>query len=314
MMLIFSAVIKMVFIIFLGFYLYRKEILKEEALNFLTLFVINITVPFLIFSNIATHFNPLKMPSPFLFLGISTALFLIGLLVGIISSLTAGSSIKREFILLVSFQNCGYLPMTLSMFLFDIPRQRIFLNYIFLYILGFNILMWSVASYLILKKKEERFRVNSLFTPPILSIVVSLVLVYSGLKKFIPQFIIPPIEMIGKTSFVLSMIVLGGWLAKSSLRMYIKDANIIKVIFIKLVVIPLIVFVLILKIRLYSLLGLFILIEASMPSAASLPIVASIHGADSKFISYGVFVTHLVSIATIPIWIELFVRVASFNF
>lgn len=313
MMLIFSAVIKMVFIIFLGFYLYRREIFKDEALDFITTFVVNISVPFLIFANIVSQFNPTTMPSPFIFIGISIGIFILGLIGGIFFSSGVKGSVRREFILLTSFQNCGYLPMTLTLFLFDVSTQRIFLNYIFLYILGFNILMWSVASYLILKKKEERFKISSLFTPPILSVVISLIVVYTGVKRGIPNFIISPVEMIGQTSFVLSMIILGGWLAKSSLRTYINDINVVKVVIVKLVVIPLVVFVLILKFRLYSLLGLFILMEASMPSAASLPIVASMRGAKGEFVSYGVFVTHLVSIITIPIWIELFIRVSNLN-
>jgi predicted permease len=49
-----------------------------------------------------------------------------------------------------------------------------------------------------------------------------------------------------------------------------------------------------------------------MPSAASLPIVAQIYKADNNFISQGVFLTHLFSIFTIPIWFSLW-EIAGFS-
>ncbi len=308
------AIGKLFVIVLLGFVLYRRGYLKEDALSFLTFFLVNFSVPCLIFSNIITTFEYSKMPSVVVFLGISLVIFLLGLGLGYFFSFSITPLLRREVIALVSFQNCGYLPMNLALFLLDIQKQRIFLNYIFVYILGFNILMWSVAGYLILKKPKSRFNVNSLFTPPVLSVAISLIVVYSGFRRFIPTFVLSPVEMIGQTSFVLSMIVLGGWLAKGHLRKYIKDTTVIKVAMLKLIVLPLIIFVAILKLHLYSLLGLFIIMEASMPSAASLPIVAKIHSADSKFISYGVFATHIISVFTIPVWIELFARVSGFNF
>jgi predicted permease len=60
--------------------------------------------------------------------------------------------------------------------------------------------------------------------------------------------------------------------------------------------------------------GLFIILEASMPSAASLPIITNIRKGDSEFVSRGVFFTHLVSMITIPLWLELFARVTGYTF
>ena len=50
-----------------------------------------------------------------------------------------------------------------------------------------------------------------------------------------------------------------------------------------------------------------------MPSAASLPIVVNWHKREAEFASQGVFVTHILGIITVPIWIELFLKFSNFS-
>lgn len=311
---IFFAIVKLFLITFMGFCLYEKKILKDDTLNFLTIFVVNLAIPFLIFTNIIDNFIPGKTPSVLLFGGLSILIFLLGLLLGALFSFSVSKTIRREFISLVSFQNSGYLPMNIAFFLLPLGIREKFFVYIFLYLVGFNILMWSVGSFFIFKKQKEEFNTKSLFTPPILSTFLALAVVYSGVRSFMPDFIITPAKMVGNTSFVLSMVILGGYLAKAKLKKYLRTELIVKIAGLKLIILPLIIFLGILAREIYSLLGLFILLEASMPSAASLPIVTNIRKADSEFVSCGVFFTHLISIVTVPLWIGLFFIISGFSF
>ncbi|OQX88319.1 MAG: hypothetical protein B6D55_00800 [Candidatus Omnitrophica bacterium 4484_70.2] len=309
MKVIFFAIIKLLLIIFLGFFLYRKKILTQEALKFLTFFVVNITVPFLIFTEIIAHLNPENSPPLYKFVLLSIFIFSLGSFLGIIFS--PFSKFSKEFIALVSFQNCGYLPMNLALFLFSSPLRDTFLIYIFLYILGFNILMWSVGSFLIFKKKKEEFKMRSLFTMPIVSIIISLLCVYLKINRFFPDLIISPLALVGKMSFPLSMILLGAWLAKGE-KLGSREALLAS--FIKLFLFPLIFFILILRFKLFSLWGFFILIQASMPSAASLPIVAQMRGGKSEVVSCGVFLSHVLALFTVPVWLFLFSQISGFKF
>lgn len=310
MKIVFFAIIKLLLIIFLGFFLYRKKILNQEALKFLTFFVVNITVPFLIFTEIITHLNPENTPPLYKFILLSIFIFSSGLFLGIIFS--PFSKFPKEFIALVSFQNCGYLPMNLALFLFSSSFLRdTFLIYIFLYILGFNILMWSVGSFLIFKKKKEGFDLRSLFTMPIVSIIISLLCVYLKINRFFPDLIISPLALVGKMSFPLSMILLGAWLAKGE-KLASKEAFLAS--FIKLFLLPFIFFILILKFKLFSLWGFFILTQATMPSAASLPIVVQMRGGNSEIVSCGVFLSHVLALFSVPIWLFLFSQISGFKF
>ena len=201
--------------------------------------------------------------------------------------------------------------MNLALFLFSSPLRDTFLIYIFLYILGFNILMWSVGSFLIFKKEKEGFKMRSLFTMPIVSIIISLLCVYLKINKFFPELIISPLALVGKMSFPLSMILLGAWLAKGE-KLASKEALLAS--FIKLFLLPFVFFILILKFKLFSLWGFFILTQASMPSAASLPIVAQMRGGNSEVVSCGVFLSHVLALFTVPIWLFLFSQISGFKF
>ena len=310
-----QAIVKLVLIALVGFYLYKKRFIEEKVLEFLTFFVINFTIPFLIFSHLIKNAKIVLSQTLLGFILLSLAIFFVGYILGYIFSFKRSHKLKKEFISLVSFQNCGYLPMNIAFFLFSPSMRDEFLVYIFLYILGFNIILWSVGSFFIFRKKGEEFKVRSLFTPPIVSTLLALVLIYAHISRWIPALILSPIRTIGDTSFVLSMIILGCWLAKIRLKGFYQQLFITsEAAFLKLLVVPLIFIIFVVKLKLFSLLGLFIVLQAAMPSAVSLPIVLNLRGADKEFASQGVFFTHILSIITVPLWLGLFLELAGFSF
>ncbi len=307
------TVVKLSLIAGFGFILYRRGVVDKRVLRFLTLFVINFSIPCLFFSQLVIDHKIVLSHSIWYFLGISLAIFLGGLILGLLISLGRKKALRREFLSVVSLQNSGYLPMNIAYFFFPENLRSEFLIYIFLYLLGYNILMWSVGSFFIFKRKGQGFSFKSLLNPPVTGTLLALFFVYTGAAKFIPAVIIDPVNMVGQTSFVLSMLILGCWLAKVELKnLYQRWFILLEASFLKLVVLPLLVFLAVLRLELFSLLGLFIVLEAAMPSAASLPIVADMRGGDGGFTSQCVFITHLFSMATIPLWLGLYLRFTPF--
>jgi len=312
---IYRVILKLIILIGLGFFLQRRKILNQENIDFLATFLINITLPSLIFVNLIENFTFENNPPLFLFLGLSLIIFLTGVFWGsILVFLTKEKILSKEVISLISFQNCGYLPMNIIYFLFPSPEKERFLNFTFLYILGFNILMWSVGSFLIFKKKEERFKLNSLLNPPVLAILLAL-----GIKKFfsslvVPQVIISPLKMLGQMSFVVSLLVLGAGLSQIGfLHITKKILQIISISIVKLFLIPFLFFIFIAKFRFYTALGFFIILQACMPSAVSLPIITKEKQADYRFSSQVVFFTHIFSLITIPFWLKLFLKYSGYG-
>ena len=309
------AVIKLSLVALLGFYLYRKNFIKDGSLKFLISFIINFAFPFLIFSNLIENYQTVLTHSVGKFIIISVGIFLAGYILGLVASFKGSHKFRGEFISLISFQNGGYLPINIAFFLFPPGVRERFLVYAFLYLLGFNIIMWSIGGSFVFKGNMRKFKLKSIFFPPIISTIVSLMLIYIGLAKFIPTVVISSLKIVGETSFVLSAIILGCWLAKVNLKGLLGRSFIIgKAAGLKLIVLPLFFFIAVVSFKIFSLLGLFIVLQAAMPSAVSLPIVANLNNADSEFVSQGVFFTHILSILTIPLWLGLYLKVSGFNF
>jgi hypothetical protein len=311
---LFLSVAKLFSLIALGFICYRLNFLPRNTLKVFSFALINIAIPSLIFSNIVNSFDPEGYFLPLLFFVLSIAFFALGLILALCFSARLKKKVKKEFLSLVSFQNCGYLPMNLALFLFSSGAQREqFLNYVFLYLLGFNLLIWSIASYLIFKEKGDSFNYRSLFTPPVISVIAALIFVYSNKVDLLPGVFIDTLSLVGKVAFFLSMFVLGGWLAASRIKVRSQLLVLLRANFIKLILLPLITIFIVVNFKIYSLLGLFLVIQASMPAAASLPIVADLRGGNREFISRGVFLSHVLSIITIPFWIKLFLTFSNFS-
>jgi hypothetical protein len=309
------AVIKLTIITVLGYYFYKKNIIDQKVLNFLIFFVVNFAVPFLGFSHIVGNLQRDIQPPPFVFILLSFAIFGVSFILGYIFSFKRSHELKKEFTSIVSFQNCGYLPLSMAAFLFPENMREKFIIYTFLYVVGFDIIFWSIGTYLIFKKKGEQLKFKSIFTPPIIATILALIFVYSGTAKFIPQVLLSPIRMMGDTSFVLSMIILGCWLARIDTTSLRKNLPIVlEASTLKLMLIPFIFLFLAIKFDISSLFGLFIIMQAAMPSAVSLPIVVNLHKADSEFVSQGVLVTHIFGIFTIPLWVSLYLQLSHFSF
>ena len=315
MMVISFAIIKLSLIALLGVFLYRRGIIDDKGLGTFTFLVVNIALPFLFFSRLLEHADFVVSGALWQPLLLSLLIYFVGFLLAAIFHFKRNHGLKREFIALVSFQNAGYLPINIGLFLLSGVLRDQFLVYIILYLLGFNILMWSIGSFFIFKQRGEKFAHRSIFTPPVIGSLLGLIVIYLNISQYIPEVILVPVSMIGETGFVLSMIILGCWLAKISLKGLKEKLGIIMgATILRLIVVPFIFLIGVIKLEIFSLLGLFIMFEAAMPSAVSLPIVATIRGGDSEFLSQGVLVTHILSIITVPVWLGIFLAISNFSF
>jgi len=288
--------------------------MDERAFDFLNKFLVDVTSTCMIFAAIVENEKLVSGSHVSKFLFFSLLIFLIGWIAGIfIASAVRGP--QAEIAGLISFQNCGYLPLNIALFLLPPVLCREFQVYVFLYLLGFNILIWSVGSYFMFKRHQEKFDLKSFLLPPVSGTIAALLVVYLGLSRFIPEVILSPVKMVGDLTFVISAIVLGGWLAKVDLKgTYTRVVALTLASCLRLVAVPAIFFLLVVYLKLFSLVGLFVVLIAAMPSAVTLPVIVNIKGGDTAFASQGVFITHVAAVVTIPFWLGLFLRVSHFTF
>lgn len=291
-----------------GFVLARRKLLFPEGLTGLTTFLIGVSFPALIFWQVITRFSFSLYPQWWIFPLISLAITLLGLALGYFFSFSRRDiKYRREFISLVGFQNAGYMPLILLNRIVSNNEANTVLIYLFLFLLGFNLVIWSWGVYFLSGQKRKDFSLGSLFSPPVIAVLLGFLLVALKINPFIPGFVLGPLEMLGNCSFPLAVVVVGASLAELCLPAKLWDKRIIfKLILAKLIVLPLLGLLLIRGLRPPYLIGLLIILELAVPSANSLVVISRRYCQEEKIISQGIFFSHIASLVTIPLFLAIF--------
>ncbi|MFC1657839.1 AEC family transporter [Candidatus Omnitrophota bacterium] len=289
----------------IGYFLVKKEILTREGMDILSRLVITVTLPAMIFSQLIQGFSFDLEPAWWVFTLASFAVTLLGFLAGgiFVSLLEAGEG-RRQFLSLTAFQNSGYLPLALAAALLKPDDKHLMFIYIFLFLLGFNLVIWSLGVYFLSRKQEKKLELTSFFSPPVLATLITMVLVWIGLNRFIPEVIIKPLRMVGDSTLPLAMLVVGGSLGLIKVsRLQLKP--ILLLILAKLFILPFLGLLLIWRFSPPRLFGLLMIMQLAMPSATSLSLIITHYKREDLLISQGVLFTHLFSLISIPLFLSL---------
>lgn len=290
----------------IGYFLVKRNLLGEEGLSVLSRLVVEVTLPLLIFSQLVKDFSFNLYPHWWVFPLLSVIITLAGLALGyLFTGLIRGPEHKMQFLSLIAFQNSGYLPLGLISALNLGPKADTLFIYLFLFLLGFNLLVWSLGVYMLSFHKSRKFEMGSLFSPPVIATLVSLVIIFFNLNRFMPGTILKPLRLIGDCTLPLAMFVVGGSLASIRLRHIEKKATFLAALA-KLIILPVLGLWLVIKLNLPELIGLLVIIELAVPSATSLSVITQHYKKEDLLISQGVFVSHMVSLVTLPIFLSLY--------
>lgn len=290
----------------IGYFLVRKNILGSEGLNALSRLVIEITLPVMIFCQLVKDFKFDLYPNWWVFPLLSLVITIVGLAVGaLFVRFFKGHQHKLQFLSLVTFQNSGYLPLALIVALLPADKLNTMFIYLFLFLMGFNLVMFSLGVHMLAFHKNRKFELGSLFSPPVIAVAFTLIFIFLGLNRFISDAVLKPLRTIGDCTLPLAMFVVGGNLAQIHLGHVDKKA-ILFMTLAKMIILPLLGLWFVLKFKLPELMGLLILIELAMPPATFLSIIIRHYKKEDLLISQGIFFGHILSIITIPLFLSLY--------
>ena len=153
--------------------------------------------------------------------------------------------------------------------------------------------------------KQIKFRLRSVFSPPVIANLTTLVLIALGLNKFIPEVLFKPLSMVGNCTLPLAMMVVGGNIALVQLKNIDRKTTLVLLLG-KLIILPLCGLAIVLNLRVPYLLGFLIVMQLAMPSATSLSVIIRRFNKEDALISQGIFFSHLVGLVTIPLFLSLY--------
>jgi len=290
----------------LGYILVRKNILSSAGLDALSRLVIQIIFPALIFTQLLKNFSFSLYPNWWIFPLASLAITAAGLIVGLfLLKLIKLKTHRLQFLSLVGFQNSGYLPLALAASMFSGREMNNIFIYIFLFLLGFDLVAWSLGIYMLTYNKETKFKLRHIFSAPVITNLATLALIALGLNRFVPDVVFKPIQMAGNCTLPLALIVVGGNVALIQLKNIDKKAVFFFLLG-KLIILPALGIWIVLQLGLPQLFGFLIVMQLAMPSATSLSVIIRRYNREDALISQGVFFSHIISLITIPLFLGLY--------
>lgn len=283
----------------LGFIARKQSILNENANEVLTHLILYITLPALIIFSMDVSFSMGYMKD-FLWL-VLMSLYVLGL-----SVILAKWMRRRAHLLekqsngyegLIIFGNQGFMGYALVFILFG--EQGGF--YLTIFNILYLFLIWTYGIHLFSKNKAVIQWKNILLNPGVLATSIGLVLFFLPIN--LPEVISDCLEMVGKMTIPLSMIMIGSLIASvkgQSVFLAMKNLSLWKMAGVRLLLIPL----LLLPFAAFSVpfpLLYIAVIVSGMPSATTISLYAQKYGEDAVFASIGVFLTTVLSMVSIPL-------------
>lgn len=294
------AMVKIFAAMALGFFLYKKKILNDEAnerLSKLVLFVTgNVTTLVAVLStDISEKQNVFKL----LIIGCCCYAVLIPLGFVITKLFRFGRGQKSDGVYqaMLIFGNTGFLGIPLGEALYG--QIGIFYMAILNAILG--IFFFSYGMFIITKGSGStyRFTMKSFINPGLITVIVSFVLYFLNVR--FPDIVMLPLEFIHQLTSPLAMVVLGSMIGAYSFKRIFSKWQCYVISAIKLLVIPLATFFILKATIGTGLITSCITIMAGMPTAVIVSMMSLTYDSDYETASLGTGMMNIFCVVTIPI-------------
>ena len=302
-----GAVFQVIALSSTGYFFAKKGILERHSLKTISKLLTDLFLPAFILVHTINGLSKNTIDNWYLFPALGLIILLGSMLIAWIAAIILKVRAKKLFLAVIGFQNCGYMPLIMASILFPPEEANIIYTWIFLFLIGFNLLVWTLGVFLVAGTIPKKDIFKKIFNPPFIATIIAIIVGMSHLSGHIPKTIISILEILSRPVLPLSMIVMGGILGLNCMTCNLDRKTLISSILVKLVMLP-VAGIMILNIffpQLPHLLKWFIIVELAVPSAISLSVISEAYGGDTPFISQVLFYTHLLSLITLPIFLSI---------
>jgi len=227
---------------------------------------------------------------------------------GIIVALAAGMMFKmdpfkrRTFAFVTGINNYGYLPVPLSVLLFDQETTGVLL----VFTVGVEVAMWT-AGVMTLVGELRAAHLRKLVNPPVISLVAAIVLNLTGASAHVPQSLFTVLKFVGNYAIPCGLLLIGAVLLDLAKRMDWKGE--IQTTFIGLVlrlgILPLVILAVAWFLpHANTDLRRVLVLEAAMPCAIFPIVITKFYQGDTSLALRLVLATTLPAIFLIPLWLN----------
>lgn len=305
-----EGIFEILFMIGLGFFLTKKGWFTSETSALLTKVVMKVALPLYMICQLEKDFThdsllqiapDLKLP----FLSI-----LLAYVVGRIAAKVLHIRRERQGVFITCFfiANTIFIGLPVNLALFgtqSVPS-------VMLYYMMNTIMFWTLGVYHIVNDSTggkaampifSLATIKKVFSPPLIAFLIGLVLIMLNIK--LPNFLLVSFQYVGNMATPVSLIVIGIEMSFLSLKDIHWDRDIIGALFGRFIVCPACVIALLPFISVTPMSAQVFTMQASMPAMTQMTVVAKSIGADVKYSTEISFITVLLGLIVIPLYMFL---------
>lgn len=286
----------------IGVYAVKTNILDKSGLNYLSNFVIKITLPIMLFINTLIGVKREVLLNSISIIYLAIVFYLLVLIVawGLKYLFKIKLDQGKVYMALVMFGNVGFIGIPMISKLF--PQNGML--YIALFTVVDQLLLWTLGITLITpSQSQQSFKLTQLkkmINPSTIAIVASLIMVMLDLQ--LPVIMQTTLSQIGSITSPLAMIYLGGSFCFIPIRPLLKERLFYGIVFIKMLLLPILFYLSLQTFHLFSndVIWTFTILMA-LPTMSSIAMMANANDNYGDFCTGCVFFTTCCSLITIPI-------------
>ncbi len=302
----FVAVLDIFLIILVAGLLVRRRVVTQAHIDALSTATVVVFLPCLTFDSVVHNLDPVKLPYWWVLPLAAVAMAGAGLALG--AALFARElPAKRNMLSLASLQNAGYLVLPVGLALFPKEFDR-FALYCFLFILGNSPVLWSVGKLLTTRGRPGVPMWRAMLTPPLVANVAAIALALSGGKALVPDVLQRGVHLLGTAAVPVATFILGAVLGSIPFRPRAILPDAVRVIVVKLMLLPLLTAAVLAWIglgRTNPLLATFFIIQAAAAPAVATILQVRRYGGDEEKIGGVMLVAYVGCLLALPFWIAL---------
>ena len=308
---VFAAVLPVMTIMVVGFWVRRLGWLTAEADQSLLRLCVNLLLPALIFESVLG--NPALQRPENLILPplVAIVTVLAGIGISGLASRYAGldsPAARRTFALTTGLQNYGYIPLPLCQMLFDPGTVGVLL----VHNVGVELTLWTVGVR-VLSGRQGRPNLRQIFSPPLVVLLLALLL------NIIPANAVPAqvlatgrvvmtaVHWLGQCAIPLALLMIGAMIADHLSELH--GGRLARVITtamaVRLLIMPILFLALARCLPCSVELKRVIVVQAAMASAVLPVVLAKHYGGDTRTALQVILGTSAAGLITIPLWIRL---------
>ena len=299
-----ETVFIMIILISIGVIMSYKGWISEETKRFMNKLIVKVSIPALTIYNFFETFDrDIITSSGKYMLVVFTSMIILYIFSTLLSKLLKIEERRSgSFIAMSTVSNSMFFGLPISLGLFGEAS----IPYVLFYYIANTVIFWGLCTPRIMRGSgdgEKRIDFKKIFNIPLTTVLICGILLYLGFQP--PSIVIKVSKYMSSFVTPLASIVIGKIIYDIDFKKYKFSKSVLAVILMRFIVAPALIYSVATYFNLPKLAVQVFTIQAAMPVMMQTTIVSELYDADSEYVASTLYITIVLSLISIPIYMML---------